>query len=124
VQSIDISGQQLPGISKWALAWGGEANLPVGGNDGQVYIGTDASYRSSFSSNATPSPYFRVDAYSIANVRAGYRNGDDWNIFGWVKNAFDTNYVEFLSNQPGNNGLVVAQLGDPRTYGITVAKKF
>jgi iron complex outermembrane recepter protein len=123
-QSIDISGQQLPGISKWALAWGGEANLPVGGNDGQVYIGTDASYRSSFSSNATPSPYFRVDAYSIANVRAGYRNGDDWNIFGWVKNAFDTNYVEFLSNQPGNNGLVVAQLGDPRTYGITVAKKF
>jgi iron complex outermembrane recepter protein len=123
-QSIDISGQELPGISKWALAWGAEANLPVGGNDGQIYIGTDASYRSSFSSNATPSPYFRVDAYSIANVRAGYRNADNWNIFAWVKNAFDTNYVEFLSNQPGNNGLVVAQLGDPRTYGVTVAKRF
>ena len=123
-QFIDISGQRLPGISKWALAWGGEFNLPVGGHDAEIYVGADASYRTSYSSNATPSPYFLVDGYSIANFRAGYRDGSNWNIFGWVKNAFDTKYVEFLSNQPGNNGLVVGQLGDPRTYGVTVAKKF
>jgi iron complex outermembrane recepter protein len=123
-QFVDISGQRLPGISKWALAWGGEVNLPVGGNEAQIYVGADASYRSSYSSNATPSPLFVVDAYSIANLRAGYRDGDNWNVFGWVKNAFDTDYLEFLSNQPGNNGLLVGQLGDPRTYGITVAKRF
>jgi iron complex outermembrane recepter protein len=123
-QFVDISGQRLPGISKWALAWGGEFNLPVGGKGSEVYVGADASYRSSYSSNATPSPYFVVDAYSIANFRAGYRDGNNWNIFGWVKNALKANYLEFLSNQPGNNGLVVGQLGDPRTYGITVAKKF
>ena len=123
-QFVDISGQRLPGISKWALSWGGEVNVPVGSNEGQVYLGTDTSYRSSYSSNATPSPYFIVDAYSIANFRLGYRNGANWNVFAWVKNALKANYLEFLSNQPGNNGLVVGQLGDPRTFGVTVAKKF
>ena len=121
---IDISGQQFPGVSKWSLAYGGEINLPVGGNEAQVYLGADASYRSSYSSNATPSPYFIVDSYTIANFRAGYRDGSNWNVFGWVRNAFQERYFEFLTNQPGNNGLVVGQLGDPRTYGITVAKKF
>jgi len=120
----DISGAQFPGVSKWSLAWGGEANLPIGGNEAQLYVGADASYRSSYSSIATPSPFFVVDSYSIANVRIGYRDGNNWNIFGWVKNALNTKYLEFLSNQPGNNGLVVGQLGDPRTYGITVAKRF
>jgi len=120
----DISGARFPGVSKWSIAWGGEASLPIGGNEAQLYVGADASYRSSYSSNATPSPFFVVDAYSIANFRAGYRDGNDWNIFGWVRNAFDTDYYEFLSNQPGNNGLVVGQLGDPRTYGLTVARKF
>lgn len=120
----DISGAQFPGVSKWSLAWGGEFNLPIGGNEAQIYVGADASYRSSYSSIATPSPYFVVDGYSIANFRAGYRDGNNWNIFGWVKNALKANYLEFLSNQPGNNGLVVGQLGDPRTYGITVSKKF
>ncbi len=120
----DISGAQFPGVSKWSLAWGGEFNLPVGGNEAQLYVGADASYRSSYSSIATPSPFFVVDGYSIANFRAGYRNGNNWNIFGWVKNALKANYLEFLSNQPGNNGLVVGQLGDPRTYGLTVSKKF
>lgn len=118
----DISGARFPGISKWALAWGGEANLPVG--KGEAYLVADASYRSSFSSNATPSPFFVVDAYSIANLRTGYREGSGLNVFAWVKNVFATKYFEFLSNQPGNNGLVVGQLGDPRTFGVTVAKRF
>ncbi|WP_375401852.1 TonB-dependent receptor [uncultured Sphingomonas sp.] len=123
-QFVDISGRRLPGISKWALSFGGEANLPVGGGGGRAYFGADASYRSSYSSNATPSPFFVVDAYTIANFRLGYRNDGGLDVFGWVRNAFDEDYLEFLSNQPGNNGLVVGQLGDPRTIGVTVAKRF
>ena len=47
-----------------------------------------------------------------------------WNVYGWVRNAFDKNFFEFLSTQSGNTGLVIAQLGDPRTYGLTVDKSF
>jgi hypothetical protein len=59
------------GVLKWSLAWGGEFNRPVRGNDAQLYVGADASYRASYSSIATPSPYFVVDGYNIANFRAG-----------------------------------------------------
>lgn len=125
VPFVDISGQELPGVSKWAVSWGAEATLPLPGDGGrEFYAGTDASYRSSFSSTATPSAFTRVDGYALVNFRLGYRTDDGFNVFGWMRNAFNRDYFEFLSLQPGNNGLIVGQVGDPRTYGITVSKKF
>jgi len=119
----DISGQRLPGISKWAFSFGGEYNVPVGGSGGQVYVGYDGSYRSRFSSNPSASAYTWIDGYSLSNFRAGFRHGD-LNVFGWVHNAFNRNYFELLSTQSGSTGLIVGQPGDPRTYGATISKSF
>ncbi|MEP6785677.1 MAG: TonB-dependent receptor [Sphingomonadales bacterium] len=119
----DISGQVLPGISKWAFSWGGEFNLPVGSGEGQVYVGYDGSYRSDFSSNPSPSAYMWIDGYSLHNFRAGYRKGE-FNAFTWVRNAFKQNYYEILSTQSGSSGLIVGQPGEPRTYGVTVSTSF
>ncbi|MES1972222.1 MAG: TonB-dependent receptor [Pseudomonadota bacterium] len=119
----DISGQVLPGISKWSFSYGGEYNVPVGGSGGQVYVGYDGSYRSRFSSNPSPSAYTWIEGYSLSNFRAGYRK-DDFNVFGWVRNAFNQDYFELLSTQSGSTGLIVGQPGDPRTYGLTIAKSF
>jgi iron complex outermembrane receptor protein len=117
----DISGQILPGISKWSLSWGGEYNIPVSG--GQVYLGYDGSYRSKFSSNPSRSLYTDIDGYSLSNFRLGYRKGK-WNVYGWVRNAFNQNYFELLSTQSGSTGLIVGQPGDPRTYGGTFRISF
>ena len=115
----DISGQRLPGVSKWAFSYGAEYNWPVGA--GQVYVGYDGSYRSDFSSNPSPSAYMNVDGYSLSNFRLGYRKGDKLNVFAWVRNAFDRNYYELLATQSGSTGLIVGQPGDPRTFGLTVS---
>jgi iron complex outermembrane receptor protein len=119
----DISGQRLPGISKWSFSYGAEYNVPVGNAGAEVYIGYDGNYRSRFSSNPSPSAYTWIEGYSLSNVRAGYRKGD-LNLFGWVRNAFDQNYFELLSTQSGSTGLIVGQPGDPRTYGFTISKSF
>ncbi len=39
--NCDISGARLPGVSKWALSFGAEANVPasLSGQEGQVYLG-------------------------------------------------------------------------------------
>ena len=94
---------------------------PVG--DGNVYLGYDGSWRSRFSSNPSPSAYTWIDAYSLSNVRLGWRRSD-LNIYGWVRNVFDKRYFELLSVQSGSTGLVVGQPGDPRTYGLTISKSF
>ena len=117
----DISGQILPGISKWALSWGGEFNVPVA--SGKAYVGYDGSYRSRFSSNPSRSAYTDIDGYSLSNVRVGFRT-DKWNLYGWVRNVFDKNYYELLSTQSGSTGLIVGQPGDPRTYGGTFRISF
>jgi len=119
--TCDISGQVLPGISKWSFGYGAEYNVPVHG--GQVYFGFDGTYRSKFQSNPSPSAYTVIDGYSLSNFRIGFRK-DKWNVFGWVRNAFNQNYFELLSVQSGSSGLIVGQPGDPRTYGGTVRVSF
>ena len=124
--NCDISGQRLPGVSKWSFSFGGEANVPttVLGLPGEAYFGYDGSYRSNFSSNPTPSSYTWVDAYSLHNFRLGFRSEQRFNLFGWIRNAFDQNYFEQLQVPSGNTGLIVGNLGDPRTYGLTVQTQF
>ncbi|MDJ0276754.1 TonB-dependent receptor [Sphingomonas sp. 2R-10] len=124
--ACDVSGQRLPGISKWAFSYGAEYALParIGETDGNAYLGYDGSYRSRFSSNPSPSAYTYIDGYSISNFRLGYRADAGWNAFLWLRNAFDQNYYELLATQSGNTGLIVGQPGDPRTYGVTVSASF
>ena len=129
--SCDISGQVLPGVSKYALSLGGEANVPVAlaGKAGQIYAGADANYRSSFSSNATPSAATTIAGYTLTNFRFGWRSDRDapgvkLDISGWVRNAFNTGYLEQLQIAPNSVGLLVGNLGDPRTYGGSIRLQF
>lgn len=122
----DISGQRMPGVSKWAFSYGGEYNLPARlfGLDGKTYVGIDASTRTTFSSNASRSIYTDIDGYTLTNLRAGFRSTNGFNVFGWVRNVFDTRYYEVLATTPGNTGLIAGNVGDPQTYGVTLGKSF
>jgi iron complex outermembrane recepter protein len=124
--SCDVSGQWLPGISKWAFSYGAEYNVPTQllGLDGEAYLGFDGSYRSKFSSNPSRSAYMDVKGYSLSNFRLGFRTEDRWNVFGWVRNAFNAHYYELLAITPGSTGLIAGQPGDPRTYGVTLSTRF
>ncbi len=122
---VDISGERLPGVSKWAFSYGAEYNIPVTllDKDGQLYLGVDGNYRSHWNSNASPSIYTEVKGYALTNFRAGFR-GEGFDIFGWVRNAFDVNYIENLQVAPGNTGLIAGQPGDPQTWGGTIKFSF
>ena len=123
--NCDISGQRLPGVSEWAWSYGAEANVPVNllAKDGELYVGVDGNYRSNFSSNPTPSAYTWIKGYALTNFRAGFRT-NDIDIYGWVRNAFDVNYLEQLQLAPSNIGLVAGMVGDPRTFGGTIKFNF
>jgi iron complex outermembrane receptor protein len=121
-QVTDISGSVLPGISKWALTFGGEYNKPstVAGVAGEFFGAVDTSCRSEFSSSPSASRYLVVDGYGLVNLRAGFRWRDGWSLFVWSRNLLDREYFEFLTAQPGNTGLYVGLPGDPRTVGVTL----
>jgi len=124
-RQCDISGQTLPGVSKYAFSYGAEVNAPVEllSKEGQLYFGVDGNYRSHWNSNASPSIYTEVKGYALTNFRAGFR-GEGFDVFGWVRNAFDVNYIDLLQVAPGNVGLIAGQPGDQRTWGGTIKTSF
>ena len=123
----DISGQRLPGISKYAGSFGIELISKKSnfiGKSGKYFFGADTYYRSEFSSSPTPSKYLNIDGYALLNARLGFRATDGFTAFIWARNLLDQNYFEQLLPGAGNAGHYAGVLGDPRTYGVTVRYKF
>lgn len=122
----DISGGDLPGISKWAISLGGEYSTPAPflGKAGNFFIAVDGLYRSGFSSSPSPSKYINVPSYMIANARLGFRVNNGLSAFVWGRNILDKDYYEQLLVASGNAGQYAGVLGDPRTYGITLRYGF
>ncbi len=124
--AVDISGRRLPGVSKFATSFGGELFTAGSllGREGDFFTGIDFSYRSKFSSSATPSAFLNVDGYELVNGRIGFRSTQGWDLFVWSRNLFDKNYYELLSPGFAGTGLFVGQPGDPRTFGVTFRSEF
>lgn len=127
VYSKDISGERLPGISKWSGSLGAELasdNLSFWGQKGQVFVAAESYFRSEFSSSSTPSRYLVVDGYGLLNARLGFRSKAGLSLIVWSRNLANQNYFEQLLAAGGNAGHYAGVLGDPRTYGITLKYNF
>lgn len=118
----DISGGQLPGISKWS--WSLSAELTAKGNllslQGNYFLGADLYYRSKFSSSPSPSQYLNIDAYALLNARVGFKATNGLAVIVWGRNVTDKDYYEQLLAAPGNHGQYAGVVGDPQTYGVTL----
>lgn len=122
----DISGGELPGISKWATSLGGEYTAPTAflGKPGKFFVALEGFYRSSFSSSPSPSAFLNVDGYTLVNGRFGIRATNGLSAFIWGRNLFNKDYYEQLLPAGGNAGHYAAVLGDQRTYGVTLRYSF
>ena len=116
---VDISGSDLAGLSRWAFSLGADYGIAVG-EGREITAGLDTSYRSSFSSNPTPSQYLVIEGYGLLNTRIGFRKVNGWSVTLWARNLLDKNYYEMLNPVGGNTGIYVGFLGDPRSFGVTL----
>ena len=122
----DISGGDLPGISKWTTSIGGEFTTPANflKQTGNFFVAFDTYYRSDFSSSPSPSAFLNIDGYALLNARAGFRVVDGASVTVWARNILDKNYYEQLLVAGGNAGHYAGVLGDPRTFGATLRYSF
>ena len=124
--AFDLSGRALPGVSKNAgsvgteYSWGGN----VSGVNGEWYSAADLSYRSDWNSDASVSKYLVVEGSTLVNLRLGFRTDNGTDVSLYARNAFNEDYLSFLSIQAGNSGAVYGHVGDPRNIGIRVKAEF
>jgi iron complex outermembrane receptor protein len=96
----------------------------IGGITGQTYLQGELQTRSEVFGEPSDSRYAVSDGFSVVNASAGFRQRGPWEVAVYVRNLFDRNYMQNLTVQAGNSGLIVGTPGDPRTYGITVRARF
>jgi iron complex outermembrane receptor protein len=124
--ACDLSGKELPGVSKWAGAFGGEYRqaLTLGKFNGEGYLGADANFRSDYYADAAVSKYARLPAYQLVNLRAGFKSDSGWEAFVLVRNAFDEEYIQNITIVSGNSGLIVGTPGEDRTVSLTLRARY
>ena len=122
LSAADLSGQQLPGVPKFAYTLGADGNLPVAKGI-SAYAHADWSYRSSFNTSSSNSRLAQIAGYGLINARLGVRSESGlWDVALWAKNLLDKDY--YLSLSPAATGVVTGQVGEPRTFGATLRSRF
>jgi len=91
---------------------------------GEWYSAADLSYRSDWNSDASVSKYLVVEASTLVNLRLGFRTDNGTDVSIYARNAFNEDYLSFLSIQAGNSGAVYGHVGDPRNIGLRVKAEF
>ena len=118
----DLSGRPLPATPRWAGSGAAEYFHPVvlAGLAGDAYLRAEVSARSQVYGEPTDSRFGIIDGYGLVNVVVGLRQQGPWDLSLWVRNLFADDYMQNVTAQAGNSGLVLGTPGDPRTYGLTL----
>ena len=78
----------------------------------------DATARTRVFGDATDSAHTVIDGYTVVNASIGYRT-QNWEVAVFARNLFDKDYLQNVTVQAGNSGLIVGTPSDPRMFGLT-----
>jgi iron complex outermembrane recepter protein len=119
--SCDLTGKALAGLPKWSGSVGGEYARPMalGSLNGDFFLRADANAKSKIFGDATGSAYTVIKGYTLVNASIGYRT-PHWELAVFARNLFDKDYMQNLTVQAGNSGLIVGTPSEPRLIGVTL----
>ena len=139
-------GNRLPSVPKFQLSASASYEFPVA-DDAQAYVG--ASYQHVGSRYTQPSdqennprtfahglPFngapanaatvidLRLPAYDYVNLSAGVDWDNGFGVMVYVTNLFDENALLSFDRERGGRARLGFNIGQPRTIGITLRKRF
>jgi iron complex outermembrane recepter protein len=116
--ACNLSGQRLAGLPRWSTTIGGDYALPVAAGTSLV-LHADTSFKSGYNGDPGLSRFTYIDNYAVTNASIGIRSAKGWEVAVFARNLFDADYIQNLTIQAGNSGLILGNPSDPRVIGLT-----
>lgn len=93
---------------------------------GTLMFRFDGSYQSEIFTDSFNTAWSQIDGYFLGNARVGFTTSGDeeWNIALEVQNVFSKYYFNSVSDVAASLGLVTGVPGLPRTWSLSVGRKF
>ena len=118
---VDVSGRDVPNTPCFTANFGAQLSRDLSGN-GRIYGRVDVAWTGKFFYDEANTA--SQDNYGITNFRAGWK-GKGLIVEGWIRNAFDTDYVPLAFAFPGfTPSGFLAEPGRPRTMGVSIGVGF
>lgn len=113
-----LTGRRLASLPRLALTAGLDYTRPVG--RGEAFAHIDTVSRSGYNGDPSLSRFTYIRGYTLTNANIGYRFANGLELVVWARNLFDADYIQNLTIQAGNSGLILGSPSEPRTTGGTV----
>jgi iron complex outermembrane receptor protein len=113
-----LTGRRLASLPRVTLTAGADIERPLGA--GSVFLHVDTASRSGFNGDPALSRFTYIHGYNLTSASIGYRFADGIELALFTRNLFDADYVQNVTVQAGNSGLILATPSDPRTIGATL----
>ncbi len=119
--ACDLTGQRLAGLPRWSQTLSADYAVPLGRDE--VFVHADSNWRSGYFGDPSLSRFTFIEGYNLTNASIGYRrenaDGRGWEIAVFARNVLNADYIQNLTIQAGNSGLILGSPSDPRTVGVT-----
>ncbi|QZH76616.1 MAG: TonB-dependent receptor [Erythrobacter sp.] len=124
VGTSGLTGDEItPYTPEWTYSFGIQYDMEI--DPGTVMVRFDGSYQSETFTEANNSFWSRIDNRFLGNARVGFTTTDeDWTVALEVQNVFDHFYYQSVSDVSGSLGVVTGVPGLPRTWALSVERRF
>ncbi len=117
-----VLGTDLPKAPEFTLNLAAQYEYPLG--PGVLRMRADYRHTGDHYFDLNEQAAGQEDDYGLLGARIAYAGaGDSWEVAAWAKNLTDEEYRSHVQSiRAGRAG--IAQMGEPRTWGLTFTKRF
>ncbi|WP_084615720.1 TonB-dependent receptor [Solimonas flava] len=117
-------GKQMTNAPRWSGQFGGsyERALPVW--NASAFGNVVARYQSEVNTGVNLDEHKRQGGYTLLNARLGLHLPAEFEVSLWGANLTDKHYNLIIFDSPAQSGSYNGYIGQPRSYGLEVRKRF
>ncbi|MGJ3628010.1 TonB-dependent receptor [Sphingomonas sp. MMS24-JH45] len=116
--ACNLTGRRLASLPRFAVTAGLDYERGIG--SGTAFVRVDTASRSGFDGDPSLSAATYIRGYNLTNANIGYRFADGLEVAVFARNLLDAGYLQNVTVQAGNSGLILGTPSDPRTIGLTL----